>query len=192
MRLSLQSLVLCSAMLLLAQQQLYAQSHRHSTGLHTRGSYSSSRSYTARSHRNEGHSYRRSSPRISYRAHRPSARVYTPRAHRSRTYALRTKISGRGTRPSHRVHSFRASRYRAHAYSAPGTRDHRGRLKRSARAKDAFMRETGHPRGWPGHVVDHRVPLACGGLDSPSNMQWQTIEAARAKDKSERRGCRAR
>ena len=51
------------------------------------------------------------------------------------------------------------------------------------------MRQTGHPHGWPGHVVDHRIPLACGGADALSNMQWQTIEEAKAKDKVERQGC---
>jgi 5-methylcytosine-specific restriction endonuclease McrA len=54
------------------------------------------------------------------------------------------------------------------------------------------MRRTGHPRGWPGHVVDHVVPLACGGADAPSNMQWQSTEEGKAKDKTERRGCSAR
>jgi len=51
------------------------------------------------------------------------------------------------------------------------------------------MRQTGHPHGWPGHVVDHVVPLACGGADSPSNMQWQRVDEAKAKDKVERKGC---
>ena len=51
------------------------------------------------------------------------------------------------------------------------------------------MRQTGHPHGWPGHVVDHKVPLACGGADAPSNMQWQTTGEAKAKDKVERQGC---
>ena len=51
------------------------------------------------------------------------------------------------------------------------------------------MRQTGHPHGWPGHVVDHMVPLACGGADSPGNMQWQTVGEAKAKDKVERKGC---
>jgi len=50
------------------------------------------------------------------------------------------------------------------------------------------MRQTGHPHGWPGHVVDHVVPLACGGADSPSNMQWLTVGEATAKDKVEREG----
>ena len=34
----------------------------------------------------------------------------------------------------------------------------------------------------PGYWKDHIVPLACGGPDIPSNMQWQTIADARAKD----------
>jgi hypothetical protein len=40
--------------------------------------------------------------------------------------------------------------------------------------------------------VDHIKPLACGGEDHPSNMQWQTERDARAKDKWERRGCKKR
>jgi hypothetical protein len=52
------------------------------------------------------------------------------------------------------------------------------------------MRRTGHPHGWLGHVVDHIAPLACGGADAPSNMQWQSAEDAKAKDEVERRGCR--
>jgi len=51
------------------------------------------------------------------------------------------------------------------------------------------MRQSGHPHGWPGHVVDHIVPLACGGADDASNMQWQTVEEGKAKDKVERKGC---
>jgi hypothetical protein len=33
------------------------------------------------------------------------------------------------------------------------------------------------------------VPLACGGPDAVTNMQWQTVAAARAKDRVERRSC---
>jgi hypothetical protein len=43
--------------------------------------------------------------------------------------------------------------------------------------------------GCPGYVKDHVIPLACGGPDAPSNMQWQTIRNARAKDKWETKGC---
>lgn len=41
-------------------------------------------------------------------------------------------------------------------------------------------------KGW---VIDHVKPLACGGEDAPTNMQWQTREDAKAKDKWERIGC---
>ncbi len=60
-----------------------------------------------------------------------------------------------------------------------------GKEHRSERAKEEFMRETGYPHGRPGYVVDHVRPLAEGGADTPSNMQWQTIQAAKAKDKVE-------
>jgi len=32
-------------------------------------------------------------------------------------------------------------------------------------------------------------PLACGGPDAVSNLQWQTIAAARAKDRGELKAC---
>jgi len=34
-------------------------------------------------------------------------------------------------------------------------------------------------------VVDHVKPLKRGGADAPSNMQWQTKEAAKEKDRRE-------
>jgi len=73
----------------------------------------------------------------------------------------------------------------------PGQRDARGRLKRCAAAKAAFEREhpcpsTGLSRGrCPGYVVDHIIALKRGGADDPSNMQWQTVEEAKAKDRVE-------
>jgi len=46
----------------------------------------------------------------------------------------------------------------------------------------------------PGYIIDHIIPLDCGGPDLPSNMQWQTVPDAREKDKIERRGfsCKTR
>src|SRR3989442_9337937 len=64
-------------------------------------------------------------------------------------------------------------------------RDAHGRLLRNPAARAQFLRQTGYSHGRPGYVVDHIVPLECGGADSPSNMQWQTIAEAKAKDKTE-------
>ena len=70
-------------------------------------------------------------------------------------------------------------------------RDAHGRIERSQAARAAFKREhpcpaTQQPKGpCPGYVIDHVVPLKRGGADSPSNMQWQTVEDAKAKDRVE-------
>jgi len=62
---------------------------------------------------------------------------------------------------------------------------------RSAAARDAFKRthpcpSTGKTSGpCPGYVIDHIQALKHGGADFPSNMQWQTKSAAKAKDKWE-------
>ena len=37
--------------------------------------------------------------------------------------------------------------------------------------------------------LDHIVALACGGPDSVANLQWQTVDDARAKDAWERKAC---
>lgn len=70
-------------------------------------------------------------------------------------------------------------------------RDSHGKIKRSEKAKHDFQRHnpcpsTGKSTGsCPGYVIDHVTPLKRDGADSPSNMQWQTKEAAKAKDKWE-------
>ena len=72
-------------------------------------------------------------------------------------------------------------------YSSPERipRTDSGRIARSQTAKKSFMRQSGYPRGRQGYVVDHIAPLKRGGCDEPRNMQWQTIEAAKEKDKWE-------
>ena len=64
------------------------------------------------------------------------------------------------------------------------------REHRSSSARRHFEEETGYRHGRHGYIIDHIEPLACGGRDDPSNMQWQTRDDAKAKDRWERRGCR--
>jgi hypothetical protein len=47
--------------------------------------------------------------------------------------------------------------------------------------QQTFMAQTGYPQGRPGYVIGYVVPLECGGKNDPSNMQWQTVEEAKAK-----------
>ena len=67
---------------------------------------------------------------------------------------------------------------------------------RSKQARAMFQRQqpcpsTGKSRGsCPGYVVDHIRPLCAGGPDHHTNMQWQTVDAAKAKDRAERMECR--
>jgi hypothetical protein len=83
-----------------------------------------------------------------------------------------------------------------HATSGTVKRDSHGRIARSEAAKHSFEKShpcpsTGRSGGHcPGYVVDHIKPLACGGADAPSNMQWQTEAEGKAKDAWERKGCR--
>jgi len=45
---------------------------------------------------------------------------------------------------------------------------------------------TGKNRGaCPGYVVDHIIAIKRGGADHPYNMQWQTVEDAKVKDRWE-------
>jgi hypothetical protein len=85
---------------------------------------------------------------------------------------------------------------RYHVYSSRSYSGSHGRIRRSRAARAEFEREhpcptTGRTSGaCPGYVVDHVKPLACGGADAPSNMQWQTVAEGKAKDKWERVGCK--
>jgi hypothetical protein len=64
-------------------------------------------------------------------------------------------------------------------------RSESGRIIRNQSAKTVFKWQTGYAKGRPGYVIDHIVPLKRGGCDTPENMQWQTREEAREKDKWE-------
>jgi hypothetical protein len=80
----------------------------------------------------------------------------------------------------------------SHSRATPSVaRNSHGKIARSAKARDEFKRShpcpsTGRTSGaCPGYVIDHVRPLKRGGADAPSNMQWQTVVAAKAKDRTE-------
>ena len=85
-------------------------------------------------------------------------------------------------------------------YPPQPLRDAKGRIARSESAKNRFKRlhpcpANGNRSGaCPGYVIDHVLPLACGGKDAPENMQWQTVPEGKAKDRWELRqpGCPAK
>ncbi len=78
----------------------------------------------------------------------------------------------------------------SHSYSSVA-RISQGHIKRDPAARAAFQHQSPCPStgktsdACPGYVVDHVTPLKRGGADSPSNMQWQTKQAAKEKDKLE-------
>ena len=69
--------------------------------------------------------------------------------------------------------------------------------KRSGAVRRAFVRthpcpSTGLTRlPCHGFILDHIWPLCAGGADSVQNMQWQSIEDAKKKDREERAACTA-
>jgi hypothetical protein len=79
----------------------------------------------------------------------------------------------------------------SHAKCLDCPRSASGKISRSHAAKDSFQKShpcpsTGNTSGaCPGYVVDHVKPLKSGGADEPSNMQWQTTNESKIKDKTE-------
>lgn len=78
------------------------------------------------------------------------------------------------------------------SHKATGVHHHsHGNTRRDPEQRAKFMRthpcpSTGKTHGaCPGYVVDHVQALKHGGRDDPSNMQWQSVRAAKAKDKVE-------
>ena len=71
-----------------------------------------------------------------------------------------------------------------------------GASERDSHQRAVFVKKhpcpaNGRTRGaCPGYVVDHIKPLCAGGADHPKNMQWQTVAAAKLKDREERALCR--
>lgn len=115
--------------------------------------------------------------------------------HYSGSHSFRSSGSGAHHASGYRGHSSAGSHHsgsHSYAHHSGGSHSTRhGKYKRDPLQKRAFMRQhpcpsTGRTSGaCPGYVVDHVRPLKRGGADIPSNMQWQTKEAAKAKDKWE-------
>lgn len=88
--------------------------------------------------------------------------------------------------------SYATSSHPYNSKAVPGVaRDSNGKIARSSAARSEFKHSnpcpsTGASSGaCPGYVIDHVQPLKRGGADSPANMQWQTKEDAKIKDRTE-------
>ncbi len=96
-----------------------------------------------------------------------------------------------GSHHASSTHAAGAHAASSHHKASGVQRDSHGKIKRDPEQRARFMRShpcpsTGKTRGaCPGYVVDHVRPLKEGGRDDPSNMQWQTVRDAKAKDKWE-------
>jgi hypothetical protein len=94
------------------------------------------------------------------------------------------KSGGTGSEDGHQAH------HRSN-YAAGVPRNAHGRIARDPRARNEFKRThpcpaTGKSGGsCPGYVIDHIQPLKHGGADTPANMQWQSKDAAKIKDRME-------
>jgi len=124
----------------------------------------------------------RTAPRI-YAAPSPRPRSYSSRP---RSYTLPRGYAAPKAQRAPSARPYRAPSARSRSYVSP---DSQTRTHRSRSARDDFMGRTGYSRGRPGYVVDHIIPLCAGGADAPSNMQWQTVQDAKVKDRQERAEC---
>ena len=127
------------------------------------------------------HASSSSKPKVYVKGSHRKDGTHVPRHYRS------APSSSHSTRPKTSSGSRSTAPHTRGCKTCP--RDAHGRIKRSPAAHAQFLRQSGYPHGRPGYVVDHIVPLECGGADSPGNMQWQTIAEAKAKDRTER-NCR--
>ena len=73
-------------------------------------------------------------------------------------------------------------------YCGPPARDGLGTIQRSSAVRNAFRKAhpcpvTGQIAGaCPGWEINHVIPLACGGCDAVSNMDWMPVEIKTCKN----------
>jgi hypothetical protein len=72
-------------------------------------------------------------------------------------------------------------------FCGPPARDAGGTIIRSQTVLRAFQREHPKPQDGRKWIMDHVVPLACGGCDAVQNLQWLPEEQWRAKSLWERK-----
>jgi hypothetical protein len=146
------------------------------------GGHSGEHSSSTHASSTSGHS---STSSHSGSASHPSTQYSTPAP--SHTHS--SPPSGGAAKTSHP--SANSTNHHGPARAQDVARNSHGKIARSEKAKNDFKRShpcpsTGKKSGaCPGYVVDHIKPLKRGGQDSPSNMQWQTLAAAKAKDRTE-------
>lgn len=136
---------------------------------------------------------RMSPPRLLMLALMISLQMIAGPGHHSSSSGGTVRHYGSSARSTHGLSASAPTRHTSRCTSC--ARNSAGRIDRSGTSRARFERE--HPcpstgkRSGPctGHIIDHVKPLACGGADQPSNMQWQTASAAKAKDRVERKGC---
>jgi len=110
---------------------------------------------------------------------------------RSGSHSSKSRSERKAEKSGAVSHNEAARTHHAQTYCASCERDKRGKIKRSPQARAAFRRQHPCPStnstsgGCPGFVVDHVKPLKRGGADAPSNMRWQTVAEAKAKDRVE-------
>lgn len=136
------------------------------------------------------------SPLAMARGHGGSHSSHVSGSHSSGTHSSGSHSGGsHSSHPkSHSPRSQHSSPQTTHhnsSYAQGVKRDSHGKIARSQTAKNDFKKSHPCPSAGKssgacnGYVIDHVKPLKRGGADTPNNMQWQTKEAAKQKDKTE-------
>ncbi len=188
--------VLVAAFILASSTVAWAKGGGHSSGGHSSfsaGSHSSSHSsstFSSGSHSSSSSSTSHSSGTGSHSGASVHVHGYT---RKDGTYvAPYTRHEPGGGHSTTSTHASSPWHPPSSLGTSEATSSHsHGHAKRSETERHAFMHTHPCPStvktsgACPGYVVDHITPLKRGGADLPSNMQWQTVQQGKAKDKWE-------